>query len=228
MLISPISFSQLTVADLWWKEEAGGASWRLERVLLWWFKSTSEYFVIFLSTFQWTHMSHRVSTLKSRLLPPAAWSLAAVWEEHWGCGGAVARPAPLLYRGLWLQRACCLYPSAWPPHHLQQAVDIQIHCHWRSDIKHRSIEFHKMDATDCLSTLTIIRLSKLYVIHCIVEFCCFLVSVHITDPFDLNHNLGAGLSRKSMIPVFSVVSFVLLAFSLFKSNAFSCLPFSSH
>lgn len=26
-----------------------------------------------------------------------------------------------------------------------------------------------------------------------------LSSLHIADPFDLNHNLGAGLSRKSMI-----------------------------
>lgn len=43
-----------------------------------------------------------------------------------------------------------------------------------------------------------------------------LSSVHITDPFDLNHNLGAGLSRKSkIISVFCcLIAFMLLCLVL--------------
>lgn len=65
-------------------------------------------------------------------LPPAALSLVTVWEEHWDSRGALARTAPLLYRGLWLQRARCLYTTACPPHHIQQTVDVKVHCHRRS------------------------------------------------------------------------------------------------
>lgn len=60
---------------------------------------------------------------------------------------------------------------------------------------------------------------------------CVSFSFHIADPFDLNHNLGAGLSRKSrMISVFFCLClschFVSLLFSPHFSifaNAFSCL-----
>lgn len=86
---------------------------------------------LFFFFFDWAHHTVLI-TCPSCDLPPAAQSLATVSEQHGVSGRAVARPAPLLHRGLWLQRARRLHPSAQPPHHLQQAVDIQIHCHWRS------------------------------------------------------------------------------------------------
>jgi len=73
---------------------------------------------------------HRVLTCRCGL--PAAEPLAAARPERGDCGGAVARPAPLLHRGLWLQRARHLSPAARPPHHLQQAVDVEIYRYWRS------------------------------------------------------------------------------------------------
>lgn len=72
---------------------------------------------------------------------------------------------------------------------------------------------------------------------CVVAcFNCVLslFSVHITDPFDLNHNLGAGLSRKSMIIYVILSVFICLLLSrcccaaVFFSFLFKCIFLSSH
>jgi len=172
-------------------------------------------------------MRHKCLVFHHRPLPPAAQSLAALWEERRDGGGAVARPAPLLHRGLWLQRARCVYPTACPPHHIQQAVDVQIHCHWRSAwvtqtwaIKATIIKYFH----DNISNIKCH--DQLVLLHCLLKLSCYLFSV-ITDPFDLNHNLGAGLSRKSMIISFFLFFSQLVLFFL-NFQVFAKLLLSSH
>lgn len=46
-----------------------------------------------------------------------------------------------------------------------------------------------------------------------------MFNCHITDPFDLNHNLGAGLSRKSML-LFLFLYFFLVKLYLFTKFIF--------
>lgn len=120
------SFTDWLSADLCWREEAWSTGWWLERVLLWWFESTSKYCM-----FLFSHKKTLFWCVTTLLCSPAAQSLAPVRNEHRDSGGAVPRPSPLLHRRLWLQRTRRVHPAARPPHHLQQTVDLQIHRHRR-------------------------------------------------------------------------------------------------
>lgn len=179
------------VADLRWKEEAGGAGWRLERVLLWRFKSTCESFSIYV-LFSCPTPPPRVNvSMRSSCSRAAGRSTARTWRRWGSCGSACSASTP---RTLTSESTSSVSGStaASPPSTSSGRRNISLLKVGLCDKSGSGGCYSYYIGTSIFFYIYIFLIKMpVWVFHKSFFF------VHIPDPFDLNHNLGAGLSRKS-------------------------------